>query len=209
MKLLTALALLLAASRVAQASLPATHSHTFTITVPIAFGVPLGPQDTSHHCTTSKYNELGFGALFTSPNSGTVTVSPSGVASYSGGVLGRTDASCTVRAAEIVLDLENHDHMEADDHASDDNSEYERSEDDDEHTNDDRSNFSRHGCTCAITLPTSSTLTRVGGTETMSATNFTISRTEGYIYIGATLHVSANQRSGSYAGSFTFTVCVS
>ncbi len=43
----------------------------------------------------------------------------------------------------------------------------------------------------------------------MSATNFTISRTDGYIYIGATLHVGANQRSGSYAGSFTFTVNVS
>jgi hypothetical protein len=59
------------------------------------------------------------------------------------------------------------------------------------------------------------TLTRVGGTETMTATNFTLQglskraiakATDFTFRVGATLNVAANQAQGTYVGTFAVTV---
>ena len=68
------------------------------------------------------------------------------------------------------------------------------------------------GYTYAVTLPSSITLTRNGGSETMSVDDFT-SSVSTYILnggaqsfsIGATLRVGANQATGLYNGSFDVT----
>lgn len=60
-----------------------------------------------------------------------------------------------------------------------------------------------------------STLTRVGGTETMIANNFTLqgqnkralARAQSFTFrVGATLNVAANQAEGTYVGTFDVTV---
>jgi hypothetical protein len=69
--------------------------------------------------------------------------------------------------------------------------------------------------TYAITLPaTNVTLTRSGGTETMSVTNFAsnpsgtgqLTAGQQVLYVGATLNVGANQAAGSYIGTFDVSV---
>ena len=67
-----------------------------------------------------------------------------------------------------------------------------------------------------VNLPATGVLiTRVGGTETMLVDSWTVtgappgqlSRREAFTFsVGATLHVSATQAEGSYAGSFNITV---
>ena len=67
-----------------------------------------------------------------------------------------------------------------------------------------------------IKVPTSpSTLTRVGGTETVTASNFTLqsqskrtlSKSEYFTFrVGATLNVPAGQVEGTYVGTFSVTV---
>ena len=67
-----------------------------------------------------------------------------------------------------------------------------------------------------IKVPTQPvTLTRVGGTETMTATNFTlqglskraIAKATSFTFrVGATLNVAANQVEGTYVGTFAVTV---
>jgi hypothetical protein len=61
-----------------------------------------------------------------------------------------------------------------------------------------------------------STLTRVGGTETMTASNFTLqgglskrvlAKSESFTFrVGATLNVAAGQAEGTYVGTFNVTV---
>jgi hypothetical protein len=60
-----------------------------------------------------------------------------------------------------------------------------------------------------------STLTRVGGTETMTLSNFTlqgqskrsIAAASSFTFrVGGTLNVNANQAQGTYVGTFTVTV---
>lgn len=71
------------------------------------------------------------------------------------------------------------------------------------------------GVVALITLPSNFTLTRSGGTETMSVTNITTNGGLGRpllgsgtieIRIGARLNVRANQAPGTYTGSFALTV---
>ena len=169
----------------------------------------------SRNCELSGLANLNFGGIYCSNTSGTVTVSPSSTASYTGGVIGHTGVqNYTVAAAEVQLNLTNSDHCTNNDHCQNDNNEYCRSEDDDERTNDTRTSFTRHGCPITITISSSSTMTRTGGDctgngpYTMTVDNYTFTRTEGYIYIGGKMHVNANQCSGNYSGTFTVTtVC--
>jgi len=166
-------------------------------------------------CSLSEQKNLNFGGIFTSSTSGTVTVSTTGTATYTGGVYAHTGVhNYTVSEAEVELNLTNTSHCSGDDHCQNDDNEYCRSEDDDNRTNDTRTNFSRHGLSNTISISSTSTMTRTGGDctgngpYTMSVDNFTFTRTEGYIYIGARLHVNANQCSGNYSGTFTVTeVC--
>jgi len=67
----------------------------------------------------------------------------------------------------------------------------------------------------AVTLPTDDvTLTRSGGSETMTVGTFTANPSTGYaltggeqaLAVGATLNVGANQYSGEYRGQYTVTV---
>ena len=69
--------------------------------------------------------------------------------------------------------------------------------------------------TYSITLPTSTTITKNGGTEQMTIDNFTSDphetgtiTTDGtqILAVGATLNVGANQSAGTYEGSFSVTV---
>jgi hypothetical protein len=66
-----------------------------------------------------------------------------------------------------------------------------------------------------IKLPNRATLTRVGGTETMIADQFTndgqpkriLAKAQSFTFrVGATLNVSANQAEGTYVGTFDVTV---
>ncbi len=156
-------------------------------------------------CTLTKLANLNFGAIFVSPALGTVCVSPKGVASYTGGVYAHTGvAGYTVSAALVQLTLYNKTHCQHD-HQTSDNNEYSRNEDDDGRTDDNRTSFNRHGGAVALSVSRSSTLKRSGGTETMTADTFTLCRNNGNTAIGATLHVAANQKSGSYSGTFSVT----
>lgn len=68
--------------------------------------------------------------------------------------------------------------------------------------------------TFAITLPSSTTLTRQSGTETMTVNNFnsdpsgtgTLAGGTRTVNVGATLNVSVDQTPGTYKGSFDVTV---
>jgi len=69
--------------------------------------------------------------------------------------------------------------------------------------------------TYSITLPSSTTITKNGGTEQMTIDNFTSDphetgtiTTDGtqILAVGATLNVGANQSAGTYEGSFSVTV---
>jgi len=170
------------------------------------------PRDGSHvddgcSCAMTVLKGLNFGAMFTSASPGTIVISPSSNATYTGGVYAHMGlANYAPCAAEVELNLENPLHCENDDHSSTDNNEYERNEDDDDRTCDTREDFTRHGLTCDFTISNSSTLRRSGGTETMTADSYTHSRTKGDITIGATLHVNANQVSGNYSGTFYVTL---
>jgi len=71
------------------------------------------------------------------------------------------------------------------------------------------------GLIALVTLPTSITLTRGGGTETMTVTNITTNGGTTRLFpatptidiaVGGRLNVGAGQRDGSYAGTFTVTV---
>ncbi len=163
---------------------------------------------TEEGCAFTKLDNLCFGGMFTSPSPGTVTVSPSGTATYAGGVYAHTTGGTgsAVSAALIELNLTNPVHCEDDDHATNDNNEYDRNEDDDNEVNDSHTSFTRHGMQCSLTLSSSTYLTRVGGSEQMKVDTYTTSRTKGEIAIGATLHVSGNQKSGSYSGTFYVTL---
>lgn len=156
-------------------------------------------------CTLTKLANLNFGAIFVSPALGTVCVSPKGVASYTGGVYAHTGvAGYTVSAALVQLTLYNRTHCKHDHQTSDDN-EDSRDEDDDGRKDDNRTSFNRHGGAVALSVSSSSTLRRTGGTETMTANTFTLCRNNGSVAIGATLHVGANQKSGTYSGTFNVT----
>ncbi len=169
--------------------------------------VPNSTQDDGEGCQFTVIKGLNFGAMFTSASPGTIVLNTSSIATYTGGVYGHTGVpGYAPQAAEIELNLDNPTHCEEDDHCSNDNNEYDRNEDDDNQTNDCNSNFTRHGMTCQLSISNSSTLTRVGGTETMTADTYNFTRTKGDISIGATLHVNANQKSGSYSGNFYVTL---
>lgn len=66
----------------------------------------------------------------------------------------------------------------------------------------------------SISLPKKVTLTRKGGKQTMTVTDFTSSDEAGHLdnkgadrfKVGATLEVGGNQETGSYSGSFTVMV---
>jgi hypothetical protein len=157
--------------------------------------------------TISKIYDLNFGGVFCGTSSGTVKVAPSGSVSYTGDVIAHNGVSgFLARQAVVQVNINNHDHLVHDDHESNDDDEYNRDEDDDNHTNDTHTSYARHGTNVTITLPSSATLTRTGGTATMTADNFTFTRTKGTFNIGATLHVGGNQVSGPYWGTFLVTV---
>ncbi len=72
--------------------------------------------------------------------------------------------------------------------------------------------------TYAVTLPSSTTITKTGGTETMTVDTFTstlsgaglvvtgtLVGTGGSFKVGGKLHVAADQTPGSYTGTFTVT----
>lgn len=166
------------------------------------------PADNSgESCLFTPITALSFGAIFTSPLPGTIVVNPDGSANYTGGVYAHTGiAGGTPYAAEIELTLGNPQHCTQDDHCATDNNECDRNEDDDNAVNDHHQTFTRHGMNCSLVISSPTTLTRSGGTETMTADTYTISRNKGDISIGATLHVSANQASGSYSGVFFVTL---
>ena len=162
----------------------------------------------SHSVSCQKVTSLEFGGAFSAPTAGTVIVDPNTniARSATGGVLLNTQKPG--HPALVQITLYNKKHCDDDDHEDNDDNECDRDEDDDNHSNDSRTGFTRHGVYNTISLPNSSTLRRINGTETMSADNFKINRTNGNIYIGATLHVNANQVSGVYSGTFTVTaVC--
>jgi Domain of unknown function (DUF4402) len=166
----------------------------------------------SRDCSLSLLNNLNFGGIICSYTSGTVTVSPGGSASYTAGVIGHPGVqNYTVAAAEVELNLTNAEHCSNPDNCQNDNLEYCRNESDDLRTNDTRTSFERHGCAVTISISSSSTMTRSGGDCTgngpynMNVDNYTFTRTQGYISIGATLHVNANECSGNYSGTFTVT----
>ncbi len=161
----------------------------------------------THNVVLSKIYDLNFGGIFCGSSPGTVIVSPSGTVSYTGNVVAHNGVSgFLARPAVVQLNITNHDHCTQDDHESNDDNEYNRDEDDDNHTNDTRTSYNRHGVAVSITMPSSSTLTRTGGTATMTADNFNFTRTKGNFSIGATLHVAGNQTPGPYAGTFLVTV---
>lgn len=164
---------------------------------------PLDDHHEGEGCLFTPVNPLSFGGIFTSPLSGTVTVNPDGTANYTGGVYAHTGVvGGNPNAALIELTLENPEHCTQDDHCQNDNDECDRNEDDDHAVNDYHQTFTRHGMDCSLTISSPTKLTRTGGNETMTADNYIISRTKGDISIGATLHVGANQASGSYCGVF-------
>jgi hypothetical protein len=122
-----------------------------------------------------------------------------------GGVI--LDNRNTGHPAFLQLTIYNSDHCSTHDHQSNDDNECGRSEDDDNKSNDNHVGFTRHGVWNTISLPTSSTLslTLGGQTYTMTADTYKFIRTCGNFYIGATLHVGANQVAGVYHGTFTVT----
>jgi hypothetical protein len=78
--------------------------------------------------------------------------------------------------------------------------------------------FGESNVTYAVTLPSSATITKSGGTETMTVDTFTstlsgtglvvtgtLFGTEGSFKVGGKLHVPADQTPGSYTGTFTVT----
>ena len=149
----------------------------------------------------TKVNDLNFGAVFTGNGPGTITVLPSGAATYSGSAISFHMPGVNTQAALFLLNIVNPAHKE-----DDDEHEYEEHEHDDEKSDDDRCSFSRDGCFLTVALPSSVTLVRDHGVETMNANEFTIMRNQGSINVGATLHVNAQQMPGTYHGIFAVTV---
>lgn len=160
-----------------------------------------------HSISCLKYTDLDFGGACAGLTSGTIVMSadPQTERSSTGGVT--LDSRNPGHPAMLKLTIYNDSHCQGDDHRSNDDDECDREEDDDHHEHDDRETFQRHGTTTSIHLPSSSTLSLYSGGRryTMEATDFTVSRTDGTIHIGATLHVGANQAAGVYHGSFSVT----
>jgi hypothetical protein len=168
----------------------------------------LGANDGSRHSIScQKVTDLDFGRAFSGISAGTVVMDPNTSISRkaTGGVI--LDNRNIGHPAYLQLTITNPDHCENDDHCTNDNNECDRSEDDDNKTNDQSTTFNRHGVVNTISLPSSTTLSLTVGshTYTMTADTYKFIRTNGNFYIGATLHVGANQVAGVYTGSFTVT----
>jgi len=160
-----------------------------------------------HTITCQKNSDLDFGRAFSGVSPGTVVLSThtNVPRNQTGGVI--LDNRNQGHPAFIQLTIYNSKHRNDDDHCNTDDDECNRNEDDDNHTDDTRTAFNRHGVWNTITLPSSSvlSLTLGGHTYTMTADNYTFIRNNGNFYIGATLHVGANQVAGVYHGTFTVT----
>jgi hypothetical protein len=183
-------------------------SENFALASDLSEAYFLVPDDGSKHSIKcQKVTDLDFGRAFSGITTGTVIMDPNTAISRksTGGVI--LDNRNIGHPAHIQLTIYNTDHCEGDDHCTSDDNECERSEDDDNKSDDESTTFNRHGVINNISLPSSTTLSLSlnSHTYTMTADTYKFIRTNGDFYIGATLHVGANQIAGVYTGTFSVT----
>jgi hypothetical protein len=150
----------------------------------------------------TKLRDLNFGGIFSAPTAGTVVVHPNGTVTTTGATIRNTAGDIHIaEPAKLKFNIRNENHGVNDDNQSD------RRENDDNHTNWPNTNFTRHGVNVTLQLPSDDYMYKIGdNSKKMMVNSFTLLRTDGYVTVGATLNVGANQSSGKYSGTFTVTV---
>jgi hypothetical protein len=142
---------------------------------------PIGHTDT---VSIHKLNELNFGTIYSGPIAGTVTITPTGILTCRGGVFIEMSHQILSSSASFSLVTTNP------------NTKLDQPND--------RNIFPLGESMLSIVLPTTVDLRAPNG-EIMTADKFTFLRIGTTMNVGATLHVNANQPSGSYQGVFFIT----
>jgi hypothetical protein len=137
----------------------------------------------------TKVRDLFFGSIVSGSKAGTVTSPPIGAGSCSGSVILEPDVN--TGAAHFVYTIQSN-----------------GSSDNKKHLDAPDGNDWENSAPISIILPSSITIRRLGSSETMLVDDFKWAANHNDLYVGATLHVNAKQRRGSYTGLFPIMVIV-